>query len=365
VHGRCLCAYLGALLLLLAAPANGATFRVLVRTGDQDGRNLAQRIQGQASDLEVDIAVVGASGLEPAVDAQLRAADRLAAAHHAQAVIWLDRGTQTTGGWHLYVLYPGRDRVLVRRLGQGTHASRADSAVLEEAALVVRATLQALVAGDEIGVERSVVEEEAAPRQHIRPSLAAYGQAALRPAPARARTDSAFSINAGWQIALDGISRWGQQGPTLGVNRGGGPWEVGLALAMSLGSELESGPATLRLARHVAAGRIGYRTVASQWAFAVGAQFGVALFTRSTTSTAPGFVPSADRIYGSLLGGPEVSLSFHPQWPDARWSVGFIAGADYVARAPEFGVGAPRQFQRLDALWVVQPRSSLYAGFEL
>jgi hypothetical protein len=137
-----------------------------------------------------------------------------------------------------------------------------------------------------------------------------------------------------------------------------------MTLAASLGANVESGPLTLSLARHSATARIALQTPRSQWELAVGAQLGVALFARSTTSTAPELEPSADRIYWALLVGPELSASVRPLWPRQSWRVGFTVGADYVPRAPELGIGTPRQFQRLDSLWWVQPRSSLYAGLE-
>lgn len=100
-------------------------------------------------------------------------------------------------------MYLGRARVLVRDLGQGTDPSHADSAVLEEAALVVRATLQALMAGAQVGVERSLVEQQSAPRQRTGPSDS-VDQRLAAPAPALPGADGVFSIDAGWQIALDG-----------------------------------------------------------------------------------------------------------------------------------------------------------------
>jgi hypothetical protein len=359
---------LGALLLWVL-PASGATFRVLLRIEDEDGLKLAQRIEGQASDLAVEITAIAATKFEPTIDAQLRAADLLAAEHNAQAVVWWDRArpdsTPTGAGWRLYILHLGRGRVLVRSLGQGADQTHADSAILEEAALVVRATLQALLAGAEVGVQRSVVERPAAPPRKPEPSRdAGRDHAASRAAPELASAAGVFAVDAGWQIALDGISAWGQRGPTLSGGRSGAEWLVGLTLAASLGADLESGPVTLRLARHSATGRIALRTPGSQWELAAGAQFGVALFARSTTGTAPGLEPSADRIYWSLLVGPELSASLRPLWPQQSWRIGLVVGADYVPGAAEFGIGTPLQFQRLDSLWLVQPRSSLYVGLE-
>ena len=364
MYRRRLCLCLGAL-LLWAAPANGDGFRVLVRTEDEDGLKLAQRIEGQASDLEVEITVIAADELEPTVEAQLRAADRLAAEYDAQAVVWWERARSDAApintGWRLYILHPGRGRVLVRSLGGGTEQARANSAVLEEAALIVRATLQALAVGAEIGVERSLVERLATPPRRREPSRAEHQSLA---APRRASADSVFAVNAGWQIAFDGTSSWGQPGPTLRAGYLGAPWQVGLTLAYSLGAELESGPVTIRLARHGATSWMGLRTSGSPWELAAGAQFGLALFTRSTTGTASGLTPSAKRIYWSLLVGPELSLSFRPLWPRHAWRIGLVAGADYVPRAPELGIGTQEEFRSLDALWLVEPRSSLYLGLE-
>ena len=120
---RKVCSYLVTLLLVWAVPANGTALRVLVRNGDDDGAQLAQRIEGQASDLAVDITVVATAQLEPGVDEQLRAADRLATEPDAEAIVWLER---TTGsGWRLYILHPGRGRVLVREIGEGTDQTHA------------------------------------------------------------------------------------------------------------------------------------------------------------------------------------------------------------------------------------------------
>ena len=122
-------------------------------------------------------------------------------------------------------------------------------------------TSQALEAGDEIGVERSLVERPAAPTRQVSPSPGAdRAQVASRPAPPPTRADRVFAVNAGWQIALDGMSPLGQQGPILGTSFSRGPWQVRLTLAASLGAELESGPATLRLARHAALGEVAVRT---------------------------------------------------------------------------------------------------------
>jgi hypothetical protein len=371
VYGCRLCMYFGAL-FLWAMPADGAGFRVLVRSENSDGLKLAERILGQASDLDVEITVVATREFEPTTIAQLQAADRLAAEHVGQAVVWWYRTKfeEPPGGagWWLYIAHPGRGRVVVRSLGKGTDRNHADSAVLEEAALIVRSTLEALAVGAEVGVERSFVEGSATrppppPSQTERkPSRSESEAAWLRPAQDRA--DKVFTLNAGWQIALDGRSAVGQQGPVLRAGYLGGAWQVGWTLAASVGAQAVTTPAEVHVARHSATGWLGLRTSSSRWELAGGARFGFALFTRSTSGTASGLTPGAPRRYWSPLVGPELSLSYRPSWPRRAWRIGIIAGADYVPRAPELGIGTSGAFQHVSSLWLVQPWSSLCVGRE-
>ncbi len=109
-------------------------------------REFIEAVEGQLSDLQVTFAVEWVEKISTDLPEQIEAAGQLAARTDAVAVFWCDLNRQDQ--LYLYLSDGGHGRVLVRKLAIRDEAGDP----FETLAIIVRAAVDALLSGGEIGV---------------------------------------------------------------------------------------------------------------------------------------------------------------------------------------------------------------------
>src|SRR5262245_56636016 len=189
-----------ATVMALAAPAAAAPLVVVVRDGG-DAALAVARLRGQLTDLDVQL-TVAPGAVEPALDAQIAAAARLAAERGARAVVWF---IARRGGLAVAIATPADRRLFVREIPAAD-----PSAVAEAAAGAARGALRALGDGGTLGGEVP----------------------AVRPAePAAAQVHLGIALAVGWQVALDGGADAGAHAIAQRTSLAVGPWTASMALS--------------------------------------------------------------------------------------------------------------------------------------
>jgi hypothetical protein len=117
---------------------------------------LRQRIIGQTNDLNVRVVTESQVPVPVQADAQWRESRQLAERHTAQLVTWFDVVAMADRRLLLRIALPRQQRLLERDLGRaasGGERVTVPSVGLEAAAVIVRETVQALLAGESVGTE--------------------------------------------------------------------------------------------------------------------------------------------------------------------------------------------------------------------
>ena len=290
--------------------------KVIVRDGgDPLGGLAVTRLRGQVADLPLDVSFAQ-EPLEPTLDAQVDAAERLADEEGAHAIVWF---VARHGGLDVAVATPGDRRLFVRSIPPDDA-----SAVAEAAAIAARGALRAIADGGTIGV-------------------------ALPPPPPRAHLEAAL----GWQIAWDGGADRGAQALAQRTMIARGAWAFGLAL--TLGPPLErAGDATVELSRSGAAIAIERRLGLG---FALGVDAGALLYHRATVSPPGGLAATPSAFTTALAAGPVLRWRWRPH--GAPLAIEATAAVDVVAGAPELEVMDATGVRTIGAIRAVQPRLGL------
>jgi hypothetical protein len=347
--------------------------RVVVWT-DPGGSDLARFVEGQLSDLAVEVehvALDAERGDHSRID--LRRARRDGAAAGADVVAWaqLDRRAGALAELRVYVLDVASDRVFVRVLGGGpepaapsstpsgastpseTSTLYETSALYEAAALVARTTVRSILEGEAIGV----TVEEAVRLEPLRPADAPTPEEAAPEEPADAPPAEPAGlrpwIGLGWLGTLDGATPWGAHAGALEGGTRIGALAIGLTVAVGLPAYLDSEVARFTLTRHAA--MVG---AAHEWALGVaaslelGLRLGAALLRRDTVETTGGASPTDARTHVLPLVGPEATLVL-------RSGLGLAAAlrlaVDFAPVAPGFGHENPDGQTQTHTLSHIQP----------
>ena len=327
-----------AVLLGLSRAAIAAPLEVVLRDGGEAPLAIA-RLRGQLADLDVTIATERAP-IEAALTAQLTTAARMAANHHARAVVWF---TARGGGLVVAIATPADHRLFVREIPAADA-----SAVAEAAAVAVRGALRAIGEGGTIGVEVPAAPVPSMPSMPI-------------PAPAPAREPGppiGVELAVGWQIVFDGGADHGAQALAQRTSVTRGDWAGNVAVSLGpalrrdapaaaqpgLAIELSRSTATLGVERRFAG-------------FALGAAAGVVVYPRSTVATAAALAATPAATTVRFVGGPELRW----QWRPGGGHVGVeaVGGLDVVPGAPEPVVERGQTIVSLGALHALQPRVSV------
>jgi len=333
---------------------------LIVRVAGTPVDAFVERIRGQVSDLPIGIRTVE---LDARADERARAALRLGREGGAIAVVWLEpvehgallvRVTASESGEHL-----------VRRLDAPTdRAETATSERLETAAVVVRATLEALLETGRIGPPSRAVEpppppESAAPSP--RPPRTAPGPAP----PVRSSPSITSRAALGWLAVIDGQTTAGLHGPLARLDLRRKHVGIGLQGALSLPATIDDGAVQLRLVRAslgadaVVAWPLG-RTLTIEGH--VGG--GIASFHRSTASRpAAGVVGTPEQTAFTAELTSDVVLSIEPLPALPALRVVVAAGAALLLAPPRYDFMTTRGIAPGPALWPVQPRFTAGLGW--
>jgi hypothetical protein len=321
---------IAATMTALAAPAAAAPLVVVVRDGG-DAALAVTRLRGQLADLDVQL-TIAPGAVEPALDAQISAAARLATERGARAVVWF---IARRGGLAVAIATPADHRLFVREIPAAD-----PSAVAEAAAVAARGALRAIGDGGTIGVEVPV-----------------------RPAePAAPPTRIGVSVAVGWQVALDGGADAGAHAIAQRTSVTAGSWGASLALSWSPALRHAAGDAagvTVNLARGAAALGIERRLAS----FALGVSAGVAVYQRTTVATPADLAATPAATTAAFVAGPELRWQWHPA--GSAIGIAAVAGVDVVVGAPALAVARGTDVMEVGALRTVQPRLGLSLVAEL
>lgn len=309
---------------------------VVVRAGPHDA-TIVTRLRGQLADLEdVTLAFepVGET-VEPTLEAQLAAADKLSTSRDARVVVWFVARGKTLA---VAIATPRDHRLFVREVPQSS-----DSATAEAAAITVRTAVRSIALGGTIGVE--------VPREPVPVPVPPEPEPV--PVPARAQRWT-IAAALGWQAARDGGADRGAHALVQRTTVARGVW--GASLTLSLGVPL-AWRASPELALDVSrSGAIvgGERRLGGGIALGVGV--GAVVYHRAT-STAPSDLsptPSASTVAAAAA----LELTWR-----ARIAAGvrLLAGAalDVVAGAPVAAIDRDGMVEDLDTVSAAQLRGFL------
>ncbi|HEX5059543.1 MAG TPA: hypothetical protein VFV99_09295 [Kofleriaceae bacterium] len=325
-----------ALLLPLIAEADGERLGVVVREGVHDATIVA-RLRGQLADLEgvaMESYPTGDS-IEPTLDGQLAAAERIGAANDARVVVWfVARGKKLA----VAIATPRDHRLFVREIPPA-----AESAMAEAAAIAVRSAVRSIALGGTIGVEvkAAPVEERAEPIPV--PVPIAKGAAPV-----------AIDAALGWQVALDGGAQHGAHALVQRTTITRGPWGASLALELGVPLEWRAGTDVALDVSRSGALLGGERRVAGGVAFGVGA--GALVYHRSTSTAPVGLAATPSK--STVAFASAVEVAWHARIA-GRIGVVACAGVDLVLGAPEAAVSRAAMIEVVDTIRPVQPRLSL------
>lgn len=303
--------------------------RVLVAVNEEQEHLLAARVEGQATDLEVDIIVLQVGpGLEP--DQLAAAALDAAEARGAQVTIWF---VAEGDGW---VVSVHRGPRTFRRLVTESRGAMSSSASVEAVGVAVRTTLRGVVAGEHV--------PEGPPPEPAPPSVRFVG-------------------GVGWTMVLDRPWSAGHHGVEARVGVGLGAWRIGLLFAEHPFETIEVSDATLQLERQVGALMVGHDfRLGPRWRLGAAVGVEVLRFPRVTSTVAGGLTATTPQSSLNAAVRPEVELAFELGW--SLW-VSLRLGGEFLFHRPVFGVGEPGGVVRpIASLWWVQPTATLALGVE-
>lgn len=322
-------------------------FPVAVWLQGRDDGALKARIEGQTADLDVTLVPIERDGLGLAARERLAVAGGLLQQSGARALLFWEPSPR--GGRRLRVLHG--ERVFSRELGGAAADEPVRSATLESAAVVVRAVLRTLLAGEAAGVSLSealAAEPEAAPVPA--PVVAAEPEP---PKPPVRRLALVASL--GWQVAIDGQSPPGQHALSLSVGLTVSRILIRLWLLGGLPASLRDEASVVSLSRHGAAlGVLGAVVQRERVRLLAGASAGLCGYYRTTDAVGDGYEATAPRFVPALCTVPQVSLWLRPARRVPLY-VELLAGIEIAFGRPRLGYGEGDTFVARGDLWPVQP----------
>jgi len=320
------------------------TLRALFRIASPLDQMLLPRIHGQTSDLELELVESQGAGLEARLRDQLSAADRLLDAEGANVAVWFlpVRGRDAVD---VVLSIPETNRVLIRQVGPDGTSDVVSSATLEEAALVVRGALQALVEGVEVGVSREQAvaqhEERDEPEE----------EAPLEP-PLGAVSPLAPYMGAKVEFGADGRSPF-HVAPGIEAGLVWGALSFGVAGTWGLSRQVEDEQVLISMARHGLSARIGYRWDLGSFTLSPTLHAGATFYRRRTLGTAAGVQATPNRVTVAASLGSSLQIELYPGLP---WlCLVLTLGAEVVPGAPDFGYMDGDRFRQMRTPWYIQP----------
>jgi len=348
--------------------------RVIVRVSDTGLGALVERIRGQVSDLPIDIGAVTLPGLEPSDEERRRAALQLGRDHGAIAVVWFE--PQSDGAIFVCVAASASGDVLVRRLDAlPRRDDAATSERLETAAVVVRATLEALLETGKLqalSTKRTgeAVPEATQPRDEPAPTppQPAPPQRIMPVAdtsPKKRPSKVAARVALGWLAVADGQTQSGIHGAMVRVDVLKENLGIGLSGAMSLPGTIDDDVLHLRLVRRgVTADAFFVWPIAGAFAIEGHAGAGLVQFGRSTIGRpSAGAFATPSRTFLSPEFTGDVVLSVTPASVAPGVRLFASGGAGFVPSPPRFDAMTSSGVVRGPALSALQLRFAAGLGW--
>lgn len=327
------------MVLLVPMVAQAERLGVVVRQGARDA-TIVQRLRGQLADLDDVTLAIDNHEIEPTLDDQLAAAERLGSEHDARVVVWfVTRGKKL----EVAVATPGDHRLFVREI-----PAAGDSSMAEAAAIAVRGAVRSIALGGTIGIE----VKPATPAPEREPEPVPVVEKPV-PAPVTHPSSTAIAASLGWQVALDGGATKGAQALVQRTTLARDAWAAWLSL--SLGAPLEwraANDIALDVSRSGAllggGRRFGH--------LALGLGAGALLYHRSTSTAPSGLAATPSKSTIAFAGTIEAAWRA-PLTP----RIGIVAtvALDMVAGAPEAAVSRDGMVEIVDTIRPMQPRASL------
>jgi hypothetical protein len=373
--------------------------QVLVRDSEPDESRFLERIQGQLSDLDVEILALRAPSASSGV---LGDAPPMQGAKEAVVVVWFEVPRPDLDRLMVYVADAKRGQTLVRQLGSDAPAKHGpSSATLEAGALVVREAVRIFIDRASFADLPDVMDapppdsqpppevlagarEPSAPPTRAMPPMQETTPLATAARPARrvsqspigpvrssrttpiSRSRSApraagWKMGAGWDIILDGLATHHAPLLTGGIAWGG--LELGLTGEYGLPVEPSTQYGSLRFQRYVACFSVGAeQRLGHALTLAAHLRLGGLGYRRSTPAGG-GISPVEARLRGSPLIGGEARLG----WLTGRGAIwlGAAGGVDAMPRTVRFGYEVHGEFQPELTPGLFQPRAALGVEYRL
>jgi hypothetical protein len=333
------------------ARAGAEPLRGVVRIAAPADRPLYERVRGQASDLELELVPLDASALEETLPAQLAKARELGSAAQAQVVVWFTRELERL---EVVVADLAAERVLVRAIERG-EGELAGSAQDEAAALVVRSALKASLMGAALGTpepELAPPEPEPTPPPAVVAPPPVSEPVAAPPAPR-------FRLGARVVAGKDGATDPGNLGVGLRFAIAHHAFEFGVLGLYGLPADVdETQLAKLSLSQHRAGAYGAYAPLLGRYLqLTIEAAVELCVFMTEVSGEPPQLEVARER---ALLAAVSADVGMRA-WFHRHVAVGLTVGLAVLPKRPVLGYEVGPNFERVQPLWVAQPR----VGIEL
>jgi hypothetical protein len=314
----------------MLASADDERLGVVVREGSRDAM-IVTRLRGQLADLDGVVLESESGAVEPTLEGQLAAAERIGAAHDARVVVWfIARGKKLA----VAIATPRDHRLFVREIPPD-----AESVMAEAAAIAVRGAVRSIALGGTIGVE-------------VKPPVDAAPVAVVdRPDVSAPATTIAAAL--GWQVTSDGGAARGAHALVQRTTIARGVWAASLAITLGLPLEWRAASdVALDLTRSGAI-LVGERAVGP---FALGIGVGALVYHRSTSMAPAGLAATPSNSTFAGAGTVEASWRAHV---GERIAIVVGVGVDLVVGAPEAVTARDGVIEVVDTIRSVQPHVSI------
>jgi hypothetical protein len=294
-------------------------------------------VQGQLSDLSVALQVVWTDALAGVLPDQIARAEEIARGGDTLAVFWCDLAQPDR--IYLYFAAPSGGRVLVREL-----SGAAGGGLAEALALIVRSSVEAVIAGGEIGVvvappPREAETERAPPAPPAVPP----------PGPGRV-----LALQVAYDLDVLSTQQPAAHALALGLElRVGGPLSVELGYLFALPVAQEAHGVELTLRRHPGWAGLRAAWLTGQVSLSASVWLQLDVVTERVRALRPGVAADGD--------GTEVIPSLAPilragyLFSD-RFELFLAGGADVPLRRVRYVIGTPSGPLELLDTWPVRPR---------
>jgi hypothetical protein len=337
-------------------------------TSEEQRRTLAA-VRVYLRDLPVELVVETSERKRDLAD-RLAESGELATSHQAVGTFAIEPSRD--GSTLVFFTEAGGEATLVRRFPPSRQST---SVAAEQAAIVVRSLVTALVEGGRLGVVPDTAREEPGKPERQAPHTAPEAPLPLEPARVTSRevgstksealpstvapaTHGSFFVAVGLVVTVPGGGLPLQPGASVGLRWfAASTLYAGARYTFNPTAELDAGSARISVARRPAELLLGYERRASP---GLNGELSLLLeqVQRRTLESDEGFEPTPATTHWNLAVGPRIGVTLAPS-PVLRLTL--RAGADFLLKRAEYSTD---EAVLLDPS-AVRPRLELEAGFGL